>query len=258
MTLYVPSRLARAHQRATAHFQHIADLQAEWLARLQEHMQGLRNPPHTVCVLGDIGHQWLPFGQALWPETTWISEPGDVPTQAYQGLLAHSVLARCADPLNTLAHWKRQLRPGGVLFFTTFGPDTLDELRQSMGQVLSTPRVHPFFDMHDVGDRLVQLGFDSPILHTEHVTLHYPSVRALCEDIRAFGVTQAIPTSQGLVTQHHWQHIEAHYATYAQGEYLPVTLELIYGHAWMPITVPTTTRAVAGETVISIDHIRRS
>ena len=39
------------------------------------------------------------------------------------------------------------LKPGGLLMFSTFGPDTLKELRQAWSEVDESPHVSPFMDM---------------------------------------------------------------------------------------------------------------
>ena len=61
----------------------------------------------------------------------------------------------------------RLLRPGGLLLFTTFGPDTLKELRAAWQAADGGVHVHDFIDMHDLGDALVHQGFAEPVVDTE-------------------------------------------------------------------------------------------
>ena len=54
------------------------------------------------------------------------------------------------------AEFRRVLRVGGLLTFTTFGPDTLQELRSAFAGVDGGTHTNRFVDMHDIGDALVR------------------------------------------------------------------------------------------------------
>ena len=64
------------------------------------------------------------------------------------------------DPEAAFREWHRVLEPEGLLMFSTYGPDTLKELRAACAAVDAHPRVHAFVDMHDLGDMLIAAGFD--------------------------------------------------------------------------------------------------
>jgi len=68
-----------------------------------------------------------------------------------------------ADPLAALRGFHRVLAAGGLLMFSTLGPDTLAELRAAAG----AGRVHCFADMHDLGDMLLAAGFAEPVMDME-------------------------------------------------------------------------------------------
>ena len=94
------------------------------------------------------------------------------------------------DPLNAFAEFRRVLAPGGLLMFSTFGPDTLKELREAYRGTDAHTHVNRFVDLHDLGDMLVQSGFADPVMDMEHLTLTYTDVRALMRDLKAIGYTQ--------------------------------------------------------------------
>jgi malonyl-CoA O-methyltransferase len=48
-----------------------------------------------------------------------------------------------------------------MLLFSTFGPDTLRELRQAWASADDRVHVNLFMDMHDIGDLLLASGFPS-------------------------------------------------------------------------------------------------
>src|SRR5512134_2001337 len=91
------------------------------------------------------------------------------------------------DPPRAFAELHRVLAPGGLLMFSTFGPDTLKELRAAFRSVDAHTHVHRFTDMHDVGDMLVACGFADPVMDMEIVTLTYADVRELMRDLKAIG-----------------------------------------------------------------------
>jgi malonyl-CoA O-methyltransferase len=62
------------------------------------------------------------------------------------------------DPLPALKEIHRVLEVGGMLMFSTLGPDTLKELRAALPPS-DAEHLHRFIDMHDLGDALVGAGF---------------------------------------------------------------------------------------------------
>ena len=70
-----------------------------------------------------------------------------------------------------LAEMNRVLAVDGLATFTTFGPDTLKELRAAFSEVDGNVHVSRFVDMHDIGDMLVAAGFADPVMEMEIMTL---------------------------------------------------------------------------------------
>ena len=108
----------------------------------------------------------------------------------------------CERPAEALREFNRVLRRGGLLMFTTLGPDTLRELRAVFSTSGSAPAVHPFADMHDIGDLLVSSGFADPVMDMERLTLTYADLSALFADLRASGCQCALASApSGLAWQ---------------------------------------------------------
>ncbi len=145
--------------------------------------------------------------------------------------LAYSNMALhwAPQPLAALRELYRVLAVGGLLMFSTLGPDTLIELRGAAG----ASRVHPFHDMHDVGDMLLAAGFAAPVMDMEKVTLLYADARALLSDLRASGQTCALESRRrGLSGRAFGAALGAGLERQAREGRLPVTFEVVYGHAW--------------------------
>ena len=200
--------------------------------------------------------------QSRWPRrfSRLRAEAARLPLRAGAVDLVYSclMLPWLDDLAPALAEVRRSLGPRGYFTFATLGPDTLAELRAAWAEVDAAPHVHRFLDMHDVGDALVAAGFADPVMDVDRLRLTYPSVRALMQDLRAAGGTNALAGRRGALTGR--ARLAAMEAAYdrrrdAHGR-LPATVEVVYGQAWCPGTTPPI-RSRRGETVIPIESLRR-
>jgi len=149
--------------------------------------------------------------------------------QSVELVWSNMALHWAADPLAALREFHRVLAVEGLLMFSTLGPDTLAELRSAAGAA----RVHPFADMHDLGDMLVAAGFAEPVMDMERVTLVYADGDALLADLRASGQTCALTgRARGLAGRGFLANLQARLAAQQHGGKLPVSYEVVYGHAW--------------------------
>jgi malonyl-CoA O-methyltransferase len=136
-----------------------------------------------------------------------------------------------AEMPRAIAELHRVLEVGGLVTFTTFGPDTLKELRAAFAAVDAHPHVARFTDMHDIGDLLVQTGFADPVMQMEMLTLTYPDARSLARELRAIGATNATTgRRRGLTGRRRFERALA--GLEAARHRIPATFEVIYGHAW--------------------------
>lgn len=144
-------------------------------------------------------------------------------------------LAAHDDPAAVLREWHRVLEVDGLLMFTTLGPDTLKELRAAFGSD-AYPHVHPFVDMHDLGDMLVAAGFAEPVMDMEMLTLTYARAADLIGELRRAGATNAhVARRRGLTGRGAWERAWSAYAGVAREGRVPATVEVVYGHAWKPV-----------------------
>jgi malonyl-CoA O-methyltransferase len=129
----------------------------------------------------------------------------------------------------------RVLRSGGLLLFTTFGPDTLKELRRAFAGADQATHVSRFVDMHDLGDQLGEAGFADPVMDTETITLTYDDATVMMRELKAIGAHNATRgRPRGLTGRARWQRVLAALETFRCDGRLPATYEVVYGHAWKP------------------------
>ena len=133
---------------------------------------GGRAPGAPALVCGDLAA--LPFAAATF-DLVW----------------SNLALQWVAELPRAIAEIHRVLEVGGLVTFTTFGPDTLKELRAAFTAVDAHPHVGRFTDMHDMGDLLVHAGFADPVMQMEMLTLTYADARSMTHDLKAIGATNA-------------------------------------------------------------------
>ena len=141
----------------------------------------------------------------------------------------------CNDLPATIVDLHRVLKVEGLLMFSTFGPDTLKELRQAFHGVDAHNHLNRFADMHDIGDMLSHGGFAEPVMDMEYLTLTYDDVRSVLHDLKAIGANNATAgRGQGLMGKQAFQLLVENYEALRRDGKLPATYEVIYGHAWKP------------------------
>ena len=154
-------------------------------------------------------------------------------------IFSNATLQWCNDLDRTFRELARVLKPGGLLMFTSFGPDTLRELRDAWATVDGYRHVSPFPDMHDVGDALVRARFAEPVMDAEHLTVTYEAVRSLMSDLKVLGTRNAtVERPRGLTGPGRLRSLERAYEMHRRDGRLPATYEVVYGHAWGPVARP--------------------
>ena len=137
------------------------------------------------------------------------------------------------SPDAVLDEFHRVLAPAGLLMFTSLGPDTLRELRESWMSVDPCVHVHGFIDMHDLGDALLRAGFQDVVMDTERFTGRYADVAALTGELKGLGSSNAARGSRkGLTTPDLVAAMARAYEQQRTGGSLPASFEVVFGHAW--------------------------
>lgn len=148
-------------------------------------------------------------------------------------VVANLVLQWCADPDRALAEVRRVLSPQGVFLFSTLGPGTLRELRESWAAADRAPHVHDFIDMHDLGSALARAGFAEPVLDVEQYARGFATLAALAGALRALGARNAhAARPRGLTGRRRHAAVLAAYEGQRRDGLLPATFEVVYGAAF--------------------------
>ena len=140
------------------------------------------------------------------------------------------------DLPTALSEFRRVLREDGLLLFSTFGPETLIELREAYLQAGERqPPLSSFAPIQPIGDALIAAGFRNPVLDRDLFTLTYSEARTLLRELRAIGAGDArSQRARGLGGKDRLARMVAAYESLRRDGALPSTWEVITGMAWAP------------------------
>ena len=260
-------RVRRAFSRAATRYDAAAVLQREVCTRMLERLDYVKLQPERILDVGSgtgwggrqlaqkypkarlisldiaIGmlknaHSHSTWWQKLFGGTGQMAVCADVEAlpiapSSIDLVWSNLALQWCNDLPATFAGLNGVMKTGGLLMFSTFGPDTLKELRQAFSGIDGHTHLNRFADMHDIGDMLMQAGFSEPVMDMECLTLTYDDVRGVLHDLKAIGANNATGgRGQGLMGKHAWAQVLEKYEKLRRDGKLPATYEVVYGHAW--------------------------
>lgn len=285
MSPFDPHQIRRAFGRAAKTYTRNAALQRKIEARLIERLEFFSGRPLRVLDVGcGPGHgsallrkrfrsaQVIALDLALpmlqrvrpgWrrPLTRVCADASALPLpEASIDVLFSNLCIQWVDDLPTLfAEFRRVLRPGGYIAFSTFGPDTLHELRAAWAAADSAPHVSGFAHIGQIGDALLAAGFRDPVLDIEHFTVRYAVAADLMRELKSIGATNAdAQRARGLTGKAHFRRALDAYEGFRRDGSLPATYEVICAHAFGPDSGQP--RRVAGTEIatFSVDALRGS
>lgn len=265
MSVFDRRRLRLSFGRAAAGYAEVAVLQREVESRLLEQLEVLgETRPLRVLDVGSGPGRASGVMKGRWPKSEVIALDLALPMLRQVGrhtrfwrpvrrvcadatalpfadgsidLLFSSLCLQWVHDLPTaLSEFRRVLRPEGLLLFSTFGPDTLVELREAYLQAGERqPPLSPFAAIQQVGDALVAAGYRNPVLERERFTLDYPDVMSLLRELRAIGAGDArLQRPRGLGGRGRQRAMIATYESRLEGERIASTWEVITAMAWSP------------------------
>jgi malonyl-CoA O-methyltransferase len=142
-------------------------------------------------------------------------------------------LAWAPDASRVFLECQRVLKDGGLLMFSSYGPDTLRELKTAFSRVDDRPHVHEFADMHDLGDKLVASGFADPVMDMDKIIYAYVDVASLARELKRSGQTNVMADRRrGLMSPAAWNAMSTAYPHRPLDGRIEATFEIVYGHAW--------------------------
>ena len=253
--------LARSFDRAAAGYDAAAQLQQRVRAELLERLAYFPLEPHCILDLGAgtcqasvalrrrfaaarvIALDIAPGMLKASARPRWRRRPFErvcadacalpLASRSVELIYSNLMLQWCDRPDRVFRELARVLKPGGVLVFSSFGPDTLKELRLAWESVDHAAHVSQFPDMPQLGAALMHAGLIEPVMDIEQHRLCYPDVYALMHELKRIGAHNAAAArARGLTGRSRLQRMIAAYEQRRTASGLPATFEVIYGAAF--------------------------
>lgn len=275
--------ISKAFDRVAKQYEKVAIIQQEIGQRLFERLDYLKITPNRVLDLGcgvgqfsqalkkrypkaqivgvDLSLQMLSMSKSKqrW-RSKWALVGGDIAELPFANESFDLVFSNQAihwvdktDKLFSELH--RIMAVNGCLMFSTLGPDTFKELAAAFKTIDDYAHVNAFQDMHDIGDCLLREHFIDPVMDMEFLTVLYDSVPVLLQSLKNQGVRNINPKrKQGLSGRHLLEKISHVYQKSEQNGKVPLTYEVVYGHAWRG---ENKAKTVGGETFVPVNAIKR-
>jgi malonyl-CoA O-methyltransferase len=286
------SQLRAAFEQSAAHYDAVAMLQRVVADRLLERLGLLRMQPATVLDLGsgtgycsaalaahypgaritalDLASAMVQKSRGRFSRWSRLrrghqfvcadAEALPFADQSFDMLFSNLTLQWCGDLQTTFAEMKRVLRPGGVVLYTTLGPDTLRELRASWAAVDEGVHVNTFLDMHEVGDAMLRARLAEPVMDMEQLTITYEEALTLMRDLKTLGAHNVNPgRHHGLTGPKKLKLVVGAYEQFRRADgLLPASYEVVYGHAWRAEKEGEVSLQPPGEFNFPLDQLRGS
>jgi malonyl-CoA O-methyltransferase len=150
-------------------------------------------------------------------------------SEQFDRVLSSLTIQWCGDLMALFTELYRVTRAGGRVLLSTFGPQTLRELRAAWAGVDAHRHTSEFTDEQAILNAALRAGF-SATLTKELRIQHYPSLRVLAAELKGLGAHNLHPGQhQGLTSPGAFRSASAAFAAQAQsGSGVPVSWEVFY------------------------------
>lgn len=214
-------------------------LQAHAASALKDRLSMVKKRFDRPAVVTPFADVWKDFNGRVVPddETLGLSD-------AAHDLVIHALCLHWSnDPVGQLIQCRRALQSDGLLLVSTFGGQTLHELRASLAAAETrvsgglSPRVAPMGEIRDLGALLQRAGLALPVADSETLTVEYRDAFHLMRDLRSMGEANALdarlrrPTARSLFFEA--AHIYQDRFALPSGR-IPATFEIVTLTGWAP------------------------
>ena len=148
--------------------------------------------------------------------------------QSIDSVLSNLALQWCSNLEAVFIDIKRTLKPEGQLVFSTFGPQTLYELKNAWATVDNYNHVNAFCSETQLQQFLQQVGLKNSQLKSTLYTPRYESVWTLMQELKNLGAHHVIAgRNKKITTKSTMQKMISAYEKHRVNDQIPATFEVI-------------------------------
>lgn len=145
------------------------------------------------------------------------------------GVVISNLMMQWCNLEAVISESNKVLKGDGLFIFSSFGPQTLIELKQSWSGIDNNTHINNFMDMHDIGDKLLAAGLTGVVVESEIITLTYEKVMDILLDLKHIGAQNINANS---ISKSSLQAMFKNYEKFRSNGKLPVSYEVIYAHGF--------------------------
>ena len=148
--------------------------------------------------------------------------------QSIDNVFSNLALQWCRDLEAVFTCIKRVLKPDGQLVFSTFGPQTLHELKSAWAAADNYNHVNEFYSEAQLKHFLQQAGFKNSQIKSKLYTPLYDSVWTLMQELKHLGAHHVIAgRNKKFTSKKAMQQMIAAYEQHRVEDQVPATFEVI-------------------------------
>ena len=233
-------RLADRLELMRRHFDLCLDIGAHD-GRLAQHFAALGKIGHIIHTDPAVGFAFASkqHGSGV------VHALGDLPykPESFDAVFSCLSLHWVDDLPGLMMQARRLLKPDGLLLVSLLGGNSLAELKQALAEAEQditgglSPRCAPMADIRDIGGLMSRAGLALPVADSDRLTVNYPHMFKLMEDLRGMGEQNAmlarlkIPTRRRVFM--HAAEIYQQRFSRADGQ-IPASFEIVTVTGWAP------------------------
>jgi len=195
---------------------------------------GTQSVPYITVIALDIALPMLQVTRTKLADTPNVgyvcadAEQLPLAGQIVDGVFSNLALQWCINLDVVFTDIKRVLKPGGRLVFSTFGPQTLQELKAAWADVDDYNHVNEFYSEQQLAHFLQLAGYTEIKIETRLYRSSYGSVLALMKELKHIGAHNMIAgRNKNITTKTQMQRMIAAYERHRTGDRIPATYEAI-------------------------------
>ncbi len=197
--------------------------------------QLLRQASIKQMIALDIAHSMVQRSRAKLGEVDNVSylcaDAESIPllNHSVDTIVSNLALQWCENLTVVFKGFNKVLKTEGRLVFSTFGPNTLQELKKSWASVDNYSHVNAFYSMQQLTAFLQQAGFNNISCESVSYLSEYQSVKELMKELKGIGAHNVLPHRNRQTTRKSsMQAMISAYESYRVNGLIPATYEIIY------------------------------